>query len=61
MEESERIVVDNIMKEQPLTYEEIFEICIKKCGLCIMKDDGAIECYNLYWCLYGLTSDSGLD
>lgn len=51
----------NTMEEKPLTYEEVLEICTKKCGCCVVRDDGKIECLNPYWCLYGLTEDSGLD
>ncbi len=49
------------MKEEPLTYEEVLEICTEKCGCGFVREDGKIECVNPYWCLYGLTPDSGLD
>lgn len=48
------------MEEKELTYEEIVEICTKKCGCGIRRGD-QIECTNPYWCLYELTPDSGLD
>lgn len=53
--------VVNIMSGDSLTYEEVLEICTKRCGCCVVRDGGKIECLNPYWCLYGLTADSGLD
>ena len=48
------------MAEKELTYEEVVEICTKKC--CgILREDAKNECTNPYWCIYELTADSGLE
>lgn len=49
------------MVKKTLTYEEIIEICTRKCGCGILRADGEIECTNPYWCIYDITEHSGLD
>lgn len=44
-----------------MTVEQIIDICTNKCGCCVVREDGKIECLNPYLCQFGLTADSGLD
>ena len=43
-----------------LTEEEIRHICLHRCGCCVEKDDGKIQCLNID-CIYGFWSPMDLD